>query len=176
MITNKNICNRSCNSYLSCSQILKNREIITLFSSFLRAHTPAALGFACGWMESVAAAVTATCSTPPQGVRRTGSKHGKGARAKRTCVSCGKPAEHKASPVPDWISLLTTDESLSLRLFIRVCTPLHLCFSPPHAGKASVCFCTFWIYFRLTFRVSLRFISLFSSISSCSLRAEIIRK
>lgn len=31
--------------------------------------------------------------------------------------------------------------------------------------------CTFWSYFGLTFRVSLRLISLFSSISSCSLRA-----
>lgn len=61
--------------------------------------------------------------------------------------------------------LRATDESLSHCLFILADN-----LPPPNAPGSSVGL-HLWSYFGLTFRVSLRFISLFSSISSCSLRA-----
>lgn len=99
------------------------------------------------------------CSTPPYGVEGFGSQHAKGPRATRTPVSPGGNLRTTIT------GLLITDEWLSQCLFI-----LANSLPPPNAWTSSegshLCG-----YFGLTFRVSLRFISLFSSISSCSLRA-----
>lgn len=108
-----------------------------------------------------------TCSTPPYGVQGFwqpkcwGTKGNEG-----VVVSWGRPENYSNTSI--------TDETLDFSLQMSHCHSVCLCLannSPPPKITYQMWVLHLWRYFGLTFRVSLRLISRFSSISSCSLRA-----
>lgn len=90
---------------------------------------------------------------------------GQGQQGRQRLLGETRELQHQAACNRLDPKLLAANDSLSQCLFI-----LANSLPPPNAPRSSVGL-HLWSYFGLTFRDSLRFSSLFSSISSCSLRA-----